>query len=298
MAEKDILEKSLLSYEDVFTDCINTLVYGGRRRLEEGRTQPAPTESFYQGAEGLRNQLCDTSRYLLEEGRIVAQYLIENETGLRRKQILRKASYQGGAYRQQLGNGRPAYAVIGIVMAWSGKGSRIPRSLHQLLEEDGVPADLLEQVDEARMEVIHMNSLPAETRRKFTGDMGFVADFLNEGSFQGRSGQRIRHPSALCRMMETLTGDSRFTGQIVELMEKESKGEDVMMCEYIDMLEARGEARGVTIGEARGETKLSSLLERLYEQGRDEEAKQAVLDTTARARLYQELRIPNFSTNP
>ena len=89
-------------------------------------------------------------------------------------------------------------------------------------------------------------------------------------------------------------------------MEKESKGEDVMMCEYIDMLEARGEARGVaigeargvTIGEARGETKLSSLLERLYEQGRDEEAKQAVLDTTARARLYQELRIPNFSTNP
>nr|WP_304971482.1 hypothetical protein [uncultured Acetatifactor sp.] len=314
MAEKDILEKSLLSYEDVFTDCINTLVYGGRRRLEEGRTQPAPTESFYQGAEGLRNQLCDTSRYLLEEGRIVAQYLIENETGLRRKQILRKASYQGGAYRQQLGNGRPAYAVIGIVMAWSGKGSRIPRSLHQLLEEDGVPADLLEQVDEARMEVIHMNSLPAETRRKFTGDMGFVADFLNEGSFQGRSGQRIRHPSALCRMMETLTGDSRFTGQIGELMEKESKGEDVMMCEYIDMLEARGEARGVaigeargvaigeargvTIGEARGETKLSSLLERLYEQGRDEEAKQAVLDTTARARLYQELHIPNFSTNP
>ena len=97
-------------------------------------------------------------------------------------------------------------------------------------------------------------------------------------------------------------------------MEKESKGEDVMMCEYIDMLEARGEARGVAIGEARGvtigeargvaigeargETKLSSLLERLYEQGRDEEAKQAVLDTTARARLYQELHIPNFSTNP
>ena len=27
MAEKDILEKSLLSYEDVFTDCINMLVF-------------------------------------------------------------------------------------------------------------------------------------------------------------------------------------------------------------------------------------------------------------------------------
>ena len=47
-------------------------------------------------------------KIILEEGRIVAQYLIENETELRRKQILRKASYQGGAYRQQLGNGHPA----------------------------------------------------------------------------------------------------------------------------------------------------------------------------------------------
>lgn len=108
MAEKDILEKVLMSYADVFADCVNTLAYRGVRRLSEENLQPAPTESFYQGAEGLRNQLCDTSRYLLEEGRIVAQYLIENETELRRKQILRKASYQGGAYRQQLGNGHPA----------------------------------------------------------------------------------------------------------------------------------------------------------------------------------------------
>ncbi len=33
MAEKDITEKVLMSHTDVFADCVNALVYGGRRRL-------------------------------------------------------------------------------------------------------------------------------------------------------------------------------------------------------------------------------------------------------------------------
>ncbi len=45
-------------------------------------------------------------------------------------------------------------------------------------------------------------------------------------------------------------------------------------------------------GEKKGEAKLTLLLETLYDQGRDDEAKLAVRDTEARARLYQELRIP------
>lgn len=289
MAEKDILEKTLMLHADVFADCINTLVYGGRRKLDEANTRPAPTESFYDGEDGLHNQFCDVSRYLTEEDRYIVQYLIENETQLRRRQVLRTASYQGGAYRQQLEGSSPVYAVISIVIDWTGKSSRIPRSLHSLLEQDGVPPEIVGQVDDVGLTIYHMNGLPEETRRKFTSDLGFIADYLNEGSFQSRSGQRIRHPTALCRMMEALTHDTRFTGQIKELMEKERKGEKVMMSEYINMLEARGEARG----EAKGETKLSSLLEKLYSLDRDEEAKQAVLDIGIRARLYEEFQIAN-----
>lgn len=35
MAEKDILEKILMSYADVFADCENALTYGGRKRLRK-----------------------------------------------------------------------------------------------------------------------------------------------------------------------------------------------------------------------------------------------------------------------
>ena len=42
MAEKDVTEKILMSYADVFADCINTLVYDGERLLNPAGTQPAP----------------------------------------------------------------------------------------------------------------------------------------------------------------------------------------------------------------------------------------------------------------
>ena len=47
MAEKDIMEKILLSYADVFADCENVLMYDGEQRLKAEEMQPASTESFY-----------------------------------------------------------------------------------------------------------------------------------------------------------------------------------------------------------------------------------------------------------
>ncbi len=125
-----------------------------------------------------------------------------------------------------------------------------------------------------------MRNLPKEVRLKFTSDIGFVADFLNEGNFESRTKQKIVHIEALCKMMETLTGDSRFTNKIDKLLKMQEGGREVMMCEYIDMLEAKGEARG--------EDRLTSLLTQLYELGREEDVKLALKDKDARKRLYQE----------
>lgn len=292
MAEKDVTEKILMSYADVFADCINTLIYHGERQLDPDDTQPAPTESFYKG-ERAHNQFCDISRYLTEKGRIVLQYIIENETELEERQILRTISYQGGSYRQQLESGIPVYGVIAIVISWTGKTSRIPRSLHALLLRNGVPPEKLKQIDDNKLTVYHMNDLPLEIRSRFTSDLGFVADYLNEGNFERRRGQDIVHLEALCDMMEAITGDIRFTEQANELLAKK-KGKKIMMCEYINQLEARGEARG----KANGEAMLATLLERLYDLGRGEEVERAVRDLDARARLYKELSIPGYTYEP
>lgn len=218
MAEKDVTEKILMSYADVFADCINTLVYGGERKLNPEDTQPAPTESFYK-TEKVHNQFCDASRYLTEKGTIVLQYIIENETELGERQVLRKISYQGGAYRQQLESGTPVYGVIAVVIDWTGKTSRIPQSLHALLLRNGMPPEKLKEIDDSKLAVYHMNNLPLETRSRFISDMGFVADYLNEGNFERRGGQNIVHMEALCDMMEAITGDTRFTEHIEKVQD-------------------------------------------------------------------------------
>ena len=289
MAEKDITEKVLMSYADVFADCINALVYGGKQRLSAENTQPAPTESFYQGKKP-HNQLCDVSRYLVEQGCIVAQYIIENETQPRERQILRNISYQGGVYRHQLESSVPVYAVIDIVIAWTGRTNRIPQSLSDLLGKNGVPAEELRLIDDIRVKIYRMNNLCPDIRKRFVSDIGFVADYLNEGSFERRSDQKIIHLEALCDMMEAVTGDRRFREEAEKLLDKQQGEEKIMMCEYINLLEARGEKRG----EKKGEAKLTLLLAKLYELGRDDEAKLAVQDMEVRARLYQEFSIANY----
>ena len=281
MAEKDLTQKILLSYEDVFADCENALAYGGLQRLKPENLHPAPTESYYRGKERLHNQFADVSAYLVEEGAIRMQFLIGNETELEKYQVLRKASYQGGAYRAQLETDRPVYPVIGMVIDWTHKSARIAMSLHELLRAEGVTQEDLERVDDVKLEVYHMRNLPKEVRDRFVSDMGFVVDYLNEGSFESRKEQKIIHVEALCEMMDVLTGDTRFTQRVEELLKRQEEGGKVLMSEYIDMLEVRGESR------------LASLLSKLYSLGRDEDVKLAVNDEKERARLYEELCMAN-----
>ena len=124
-----------------------------------------------------------------------------------------------------------------------------------------------------------MNSLPPETRKLFVSDMGFVADYLNEGNFRKRKSQQIVHAKELCDMMEALTGDRRFTDLTEELLLRQQERKGVIMCEYIDMLEAKGAAKG--------EKRLAKLIQLLMKEDRYAELTQALDDSGKRHELYQ-----------
>lgn len=60
MAEKDVREKLLEDYEDVFADIVNVLAFGGQRLLDPARLREGPTVSRYKDGEaGLREQIRD-----------------------------------------------------------------------------------------------------------------------------------------------------------------------------------------------------------------------------------------------
>ena len=77
-------------------------------------------------------------------------------------------------------------------------------------------------------------------------------------------------------MMEALTKDTRFTELVEELQRKQENGEEIVMCEYIEI---------------KGENRLAALLSKLYSLGRYEDAKLALDDRQVRLRLYEELCI-------
>ena len=47
MGQKDLTQKDLECYTDVFADVINALMYDGEKVLQDENLQPAPTETIY-----------------------------------------------------------------------------------------------------------------------------------------------------------------------------------------------------------------------------------------------------------
>ncbi len=282
MGEKDLSQKSLEYYPDVFADCVNALLYEGKQVLRKEGLLPAPTETIYPDTEGrLRSQLQDVSKFETEGGSVRAQYTIENQTRTEKGMVLRKAGYEGAIYRRQYmernisikrskytrenkaakgstsaeensSTKRNAYPVISMVLYWGRSQWNSPRSLRRLTK-GRLPKEAMKYVDDIRLHVYEMARLPEEVRRRFRSDMRIAVDYLAEGSNYVPTGQKILHTEALLRLLRELTRDERYEKILKSTMEKEKK-EGTTMCELLDKYwnggVAEGEARGRTEGKA------------------------------------------------
>lgn len=82
---------------------------------------------------------------------------------------------------------------------------------------------------------------------------------------------------------------------VEELLERQKEGKETVMCEYIDMLEARGEARGIKIGEAAGikigeatgENRLADLIQILVHEKNYKEIEAVSASREKRHELYR-----------
>ena len=116
MGQKDLTEKNLEYYPDVFADIVNALLYQGNQIVNSNELLPAPTETMYYSQSGkLRNQFHDVSKFATKHGTIQVQYTLENETRAARKMIFRRIGYEGAVYREQL-DCRSDYPFIGLML--------------------------------------------------------------------------------------------------------------------------------------------------------------------------------------
>lgn len=204
--------KNLEFYPDVFADIINALLYKGEPVVKSEELMAAPTENLYLGKEGdIRNLYQDISKYVVENGKIKAQYSVENEIQAKKKMVLRKAGYEGAVYRQ----------------LFDGK----------------VPEKIKRYIDDIRLHVFNMRKLPKEVRELFHSDMRIVVDYLAEGAEYTPSKKKIVHLEELLLLLSKISDDDRYK-KLIQLVTQSGQKGGMSMCELLDKYEKRGREKG------------------------------------------------------
>ncbi|MDO4283992.1 MAG: Rpn family recombination-promoting nuclease/putative transposase [Eubacteriales bacterium] len=265
MADKDIVEKTLEAYSDVFADIVNVLLFDGSPVVREDELAAAAPRSHYKADGRLREQERDIVKWWKSGNVRLALYGVENQTEIDRDMPLRVIGYDGIAYRTQLletkaaGETAKRYPVVTLVLYFGRNQWKHPKRLAECMD---IPEELTVCFNDYKLNLFEIAYLEQEQVEKFQSDFRIVADYfvqMRKNHTYQPPGQTIRHVQEVLELMTVLTGDQRF-----EEAGNQPQGRSVTnMCEVLDRVEERGIQRGRQKGrqEGRKEGRQAALLE-------------------------------------
>ncbi|MGF0019645.1 Rpn family recombination-promoting nuclease/putative transposase [Sporofaciens sp. SGI.106] len=118
MGQKDIAEKILEAYNDVFSDIVNVLLFNGDQILKENELEDQAPRSAYKADGKYREIERDVAKRWKNKNIRLACIGLENQTEPDADMPLRIMGYDGAEYRAQLNNEnqRERYPVITLVL--------------------------------------------------------------------------------------------------------------------------------------------------------------------------------------
>ena len=282
MAGKDMTEKTLEAYNDVFADIVNVLLFGGRRLVREEDLEDETPRSMYKTDGKLHEEERDIAKRWKDCGVRIALFGIENQTEPEGNMPIRVIGYDGAAYRSQLlhykkpgedcetalsadpvkavGNAAGAavppekeekyYPVVTLVLYLGFKQHwNKPLTLYDCFQ---IPDDLKPYVNDYRINLFEIAWLSDEQLGMFTSDFKYLADYC----VQMRKQNDYEKPSETVAApdMDTVKHyDELF--KLFTVMTGDPRFEETAnevrkeggprtMCEVLDRIEARGEALG------------------------------------------------------
>ena len=246
--EKDITQKTLERYNDVFADIINVLLFNGERVVTEDSLTDALPGSTLKMDGRIRTQYRDIAKYWHNSKIKLSMFGLENQTKPEKRMPLRVFGYDGTEYVKQAkkeNNKEVLYPVITLVL-YFGYNSRWnqPKSLFELLEID---ERIKPYVNDFKINLFEIAYLDREKIDMFKSDFWILADYLYQMRVNKdyvASDTVIEHVDELLMLMSAMTKDYRFEWTINEVKGKEY----VTMCEVLDRVEARGREEGIKEG--------------------------------------------------
>lgn len=254
MGAKDITEKILADFNDVFADIINGVLFDGKQVVSEHALENVKDRSQYKFNNIIHEQERDLAKRWIPYKICFALYGLEHETGAEPYMPMRIIGYDGAAYRGQLTKrerDRPNFPVITIVLYFGTKHWDQPRTLYECMN---IQENLKPFVSDYKINVVEVAFLD-DKLDNFHSDFRIIAEyFVNKrrNIEYTPSAQEIQHVDEFLKLLQALTGDDRYF-DVLNLLQKEAKKEGVNMCEILDKVENRGIAIGEKRGEIRGE---------------------------------------------
>ncbi|MBR5128332.1 MAG: Rpn family recombination-promoting nuclease/putative transposase, partial [Roseburia sp.] len=181
MKQKDITEKLLEDYEDVFADIVNVLLFDGNQLISPDALATSNASSHYKATDNkLHEQERDVIKLWKDKCVNIALFGIENQTKAEKVMPLRILSYDGASYRAQLlrnPSGR-LYPVVTIVLYFGWKSHwNQPKALKKVLD---IPAELDAYISDYQIHVFEIAWLSDEQVSMFKSDFHIVADFFTQ----------------------------------------------------------------------------------------------------------------------
>lgn len=304
MGAKDITEKILADFNDVFADIINGVLFDGKQVVSEHALENVKDRSQYKFNNIIHEQERDLAKRWIPYKICFALYGLEHETGAEPYMPMRIIGYDGAAYRGQLTKrerDRPNFPVITIVLYFGTKHWDQPRTLYECMN---IQENLKPFVSDYKINVVEVAFLD-DKLDNFHSDFRIIAEyFVNKrrNIEYTPSAQEIQHVDEFLKLLQALTGDDRYF-DVLNLLQKEAKKEGVNMCEILDKVEnrgiaigeMRGEIRGEKRGEKRGREKMADEIDQLnailLKQNRMDDLRRTLADRNYQRQLMTEFGI-------
>ena len=305
MGEKDILEKKLLMFNDVFADFVNGIMFDGKDVVKEDELVDLSGWSHYKGDDSKhRFQDRDVVKLWKKENVVISLIGIENQDIPDKNMVFRVLSYDGASYRTQLveeesrkrkkkvdkvaeksAEKLDIFPVITFVIYYGEEEWRHETTLHKRLNLD---SELKHYVSDYSINLIDLKKLSEDDINKFKKDFKLIADYMVKGSKHKADRIDLNHPEEVSELIQRLTGE-----ELPIPIESEEGGKNMekFFEPMFERAEARGRAEGRAEGKTEGESCLAKLISLLMSEGKNDKIKDVVENEEIRHGMYKEYGI-------
>ena len=252
MNGKDITQKMLERYNDVFADIVNVLLFNGKRIVDEDTLTDTPVDSALKIDGEIHSQDRDVAKYWKNSQINIALFGLENQTVPDKLMPMRVIGYDGPDYKKQAlveNRYKKKYPVVTLVLYMGyDRNWKYSNSLLDLLEVDD---NLKPYVSDYKINVFEIAFLDREKIELFKSDFRMLADYLYQmrttNSYKGDE-SNIKHVDEILMLMSAMSGFKNVENIIKVAHERKVSN----MKGFFELAEEKGIEKGLELGRTEG----------------------------------------------